>query len=153
VETRDEVGSEVPKDPYEDIAEPDKLVESVRRALDEGPVGAHDAHAGHGGDGPLVSIREAEHKGHKITIRTEYTIEVDGEPLQGHFSVGADGNVHYHSLPNYEFASAIDLVKKLIDAFPRDFKAKKEKKTTRKKTTRKKTTRKKTTRRSGGHHH
>lgn len=131
----------MPKDPYEDIAEPGKVVESVRRALDEPPVDPHDGHGGHAG--PLVSIREAEHKGHRITIRTEYTIEVDGEPLQGHFSVGTDGNVHYHSLPNYEFASAVDLVKKLIDAFPRDFKDKK------KKTTK----RKKTTSRGGGHHH
>ena len=137
----------MPNDPYEDIAEPGKVVESVRRVLDEAPVDAHAGHAGH--EGPLVSIREAEHKGHRITIRTEYTIEVDGEPLQGHFSVGADGNVHYHSLPNYEFASAVDLVKKLIDAFPRDFKEKKKRKTTK----RKKTTRKKTTHRGGGHHH
>lgn len=136
------MGSDVPKEPFEDIAEPGKLVESVRRALDAAPVDAPDGHGGH--EGPLVSIREAEHKGHQITIRTEYTIEVDGKALHGHFSVGADGNVHYHSLPNYEFASAVDLVKKLIDAFPRDFKEKKKKKTTK---------RKKTTRRSGGHHH
>lgn len=119
----------MPKDPYKGIAEPERVVESIRRRLAEDPAEGHE----HGHEGPLVSIREAEHKGHQITIRTEYTIEIDGEQLRGHFSVEPDGQVHYHSLPNYEFASTVDLVKKLIDVYPRQFdkRAKKRKRTSR----------------------
>jgi hypothetical protein len=41
--------------------------------------------------------------------------------LMGHMGVTNDGNVHYHPVPNLSFASAIDLVKELIDIFPDDF--------------------------------
>lgn len=67
------------------------------------------------------SVREADYKGHHIVIRTTYRIEVDGVPLMGHMGVTDDGHVHYHPVPNASFASAVDLVKELIDVFPDDF--------------------------------
>ena len=65
--------------------------------------------------------READYKGHHIVVRTTYRIEVDGVPLMGHMGVTDDGRVHYHPVPNASFASAVDLVKQLIDVFPDDF--------------------------------
>ena len=67
------------------------------------------------------SVREAEYQGHRIVIRTTYRIEVDGVPVTGHVGVTADGRVHYHAVPNASFASAVDLVKRLIEVFPDDF--------------------------------
>jgi len=67
------------------------------------------------------NIRKADHKGHHIIVRTHYEIEVDGHMLMGHMGVANDGQVHYHPLPNLSFASAIDLVRQLIDTFPDDF--------------------------------
>jgi hypothetical protein len=72
--------------------------------------------------GKLESVREAQHKGHHIVIRTRYEITVDGQMLMGHMGVTDDGQVHYHPVPNLSFASAVDLVKELIDIFPEDFK-------------------------------
>jgi hypothetical protein len=80
---------------------------------------AHD----HGHGMPMESTREADYYGHHIVIRTTYHIEVDGTPIEGHLGVTDDGQVHYHAVPNLSFASAIDLVKLLIDTFPDDFEA------------------------------
>lgn len=71
---------------------------------------------GHGHQRGMVSIREAEHRGRHIVIRTSYEILVDGEPLEGHVEVGQDGSVHHHGLPNYATPSMVDLVKKILDA-------------------------------------
>ncbi len=68
-----------------------------------------------------ASVRTAEHNGHSIEIRTTYDVRIDGEPLEAHLGVGNDGNVHYHGLPNYTEASAIDLMRRVIDAFPDDY--------------------------------
>lgn len=67
------------------------------------------------------TVREADYEGHHIVIRTTYQIEVDGAPVTGHMGVTDDGQVHYHPIPNMSFASAIDMVKQLIDVFPDDF--------------------------------
>jgi hypothetical protein len=67
------------------------------------------------------SVREADYHGHHIIVRTHYEIEVDGRAMKGHVGVTNDGQVHYHPVPNMSFASAIDLVKQLIDVFPDDF--------------------------------
>lgn len=75
----------------------------------------------HGHDEVAEVVRTANHKGHEIVVRTTYSIEVDGSSITGHFGVTDDGQVHYHAVPNLSFASAIDMVKKLIDAFPDDF--------------------------------
>jgi hypothetical protein len=71
----------------------------------------------------VPSVREDQYKGHHITVRTTYDIRVDGVPVTGHLGVTNDGRVHYHPVPNVSFASAIDLVKQLIDVFPDDFEA------------------------------
>jgi len=75
----------------------------------------------HRGDGKVESVRTADHKGHHIVIRTSYVIEVDGRTLNLPLGVDNDGHVHCHSLPNYQFSSAIGMVKQLIDTFPKDF--------------------------------
>ncbi|MDE2366110.1 MAG: hypothetical protein KGM95_04160 [Betaproteobacteria bacterium] len=67
------------------------------------------------------TIREADYEGHHIVVRTTYQIEVDGKPVMGHMGVTDDGRVHYHPVPNISFASALDMVKQLIDIFPDDF--------------------------------
>ena len=67
------------------------------------------------------TVREADYEGHHIVVRTTYQIEVDGTPITGHMGVTDDGNVHYHPIPNMSFASALDMVKQLIDVFPDDF--------------------------------
>jgi hypothetical protein len=77
----------------------------------------------HGRGRPMESTREATYYGHHIVIRTTYHIEVDGMPIEGHLGVTNDGQVHYHAVPNLSFASAVDLVKQLIDTFPEDFEA------------------------------
>lgn len=69
----------------------------------------------------VPSMREAEYKGHHISVRTTYDIRVDGMPVTGQVGVTNDGQVHYHPVPNLSFASAVDLVKQLIDVFPDDF--------------------------------
>lgn len=83
------------------------------------------AHHEHGADGSIETLREDEYEGHRITIKTTYTIEVDGKVLQAPLALDNDGNLHCHSLPNYQFSSAINMVKTLIDNFPDDFKRKK----------------------------
>lgn len=75
--------------------------------------------------GPHESIREIDYNGHRITIRTQYEIKVDGKPITGHVYVDNDGKVSTHALPAYSFVSTVDLVKKLIDAFPGNFGKKK----------------------------
>jgi len=57
------------------------------------------------------SVESEEYKGHQITIRTKCTIEIDGQPLMGHFSVNSDGQAETHALPNYEFRTPMNLVK------------------------------------------
>jgi hypothetical protein len=65
-----------------------------------------------------TSVREVRHKGHRIRIETAYRITVDGRPVTGHVLVNNDGRVHYHSIPNQEFASAVEMVKRIIDLAP-----------------------------------
>ena len=67
--------------------------------------------------------READYKGHHIVVRTKYEVEIDGKPLMGHMGVNDSGSVHYHPIPNMSFASALDMVRKIIDVFPDDFAA------------------------------
>ena len=71
--------------------------------------------------GPMETIRETDYQGHHIVIGTTYRVVVDGQPVGGHFIVTDDGEVQCHAMPNYTFASAVDLVKSMIDIFPDDF--------------------------------
>lgn len=85
-----------------------------------------DAEAGHGtGHGAASSSvtvrREADHKGHRIEVLAEYRILVDGNPVNVRFDVDNAGRVTCHAVPNYVTVSAVDLVKRLIDAFPESF--------------------------------
>ncbi len=68
-----------------------------------------------------VVTRETDYKGHHIVVRTKYEVEIDGKSLMGHIGVTDSGAVHYHPVPNLSFASALDMVKKIIDVFPDDF--------------------------------
>lgn len=96
----------------------DLLANAYERLKAGQPVAA--GHAEHH-NGPLESVREVEYNGHRIVIRTHYQIEVDGKPLSGHVYVDNSGQVSTHAMPAYSFASAVDLVKKLIDTFPANF--------------------------------
>jgi hypothetical protein len=73
----------------------------------------HDGHDH--ADGGSTTVREVRHKGHRIRIETTYRITVDGRPVTGHIEVNNAGRVHYHSIPNQEFGSAVDMVKRIID--------------------------------------
>jgi hypothetical protein len=95
------------------VAAPEQLFSHARQNF--------PAHHGHDpGAHPTMSVREIEYKGHRIVIETSYHITVDGEPVTGHVQVGNDGQVHYHAIPNQEFASAVDMVKRVIDLTPPD---------------------------------
>jgi hypothetical protein len=61
------------------------------------------------------SVRHVTYKGHDIRITTTYHIELDGAEITGHLQVNNAGSVHYHAIPNQEFASAVDLVKRIVD--------------------------------------
>jgi hypothetical protein len=104
-------------------AQPEALTE---RVAEQGPRlrrqdKDHDHGHGHGHGMPVETTREATYRGHHILVRTTYQIEVDGTPIYGHLGVTNDGQVHYHAVPNLAFASAVDLVRQLIDTFPDDF--------------------------------
>ena len=73
----------------------------------------------------MHSMREDVYKGHHITVMTSYEVRIDGKLFKGQLSVTNAGNVHYHGIPNVAFASAIDLVKAVIDQFPDEFPARK----------------------------
>jgi hypothetical protein len=65
--------------------------------------------------GPHESVRELTYEGHHIRIVTSYRIELDGRPIIGHFLVNNAGQVHYHAIPNQEFPSAVDVMKRIVD--------------------------------------
>lgn len=77
------------------------------------------AHAGHH---ETTVVREFAHDGHAVKIFTTYRVEVDGQPVQAHLSVDEDGRVYTHATPFDTYASAIDLMKAVLDAYPESFK-------------------------------
>jgi hypothetical protein len=74
------------------------------------PHGKHEA----------TSVRELAHKGHAVRIITTYRVEVDGKPADLHLSVDEDGQVFTHATPFVTYASAVDLMKAVMDAYPDD---------------------------------
>jgi hypothetical protein len=96
------------------IAEPASYLKHVAETKPK-PRGRHR----HGG--MLETVRQSDYERRHIVITTSYMIEVDGKPVTGHMGVGNDGRVHYHPVPNLSFASAVDLVKRVIDVFPEEF--------------------------------
>lgn len=93
--------------------------ESIAAYVKSNAARARKAQQMNHGDGTIT--READYKGHHIVVRTRYEIEVDGMPLMGHMGVNDAGSVHFHPIPNLTFASALDMVRKIIDVFPADF--------------------------------
>jgi hypothetical protein len=77
--------------------------------------------AGHGHAMHHPSIREIEYHGHEISIETTYRVKIDGKTVKIPLMVDESGNVHCHSLPNYQFQSALDMVKAMVDLFPNKF--------------------------------
>lgn len=74
----------------------------------------------HGGH-EAVGRREFAHGGHLVKIITTYRVEVDGHPIRAHLSVDEDGRVYTHATPFVTYASAIDLMKAVIDGYPDSF--------------------------------
>lgn len=104
--------------------DPAKLARAARPAALGGYLKKNAPAAGHGMPGHAghaASVRTAEHNGHLITLTTTYRVEVDGKVLRIPLMVDDSGNVHCHSLPNYQFDSALDMIRAVIDAFPEDF--------------------------------
>ena len=97
-------------------AQPEVVLDAFERNKEQFD---HQHHVMH----PLETVRQQEYRGHHISIRTTYTIEVDGVAIEGHVGVTNDGQVHYHAVPNISFSSAVEMVERLIDAFPDDFPA------------------------------
>jgi hypothetical protein len=73
----------------------------------------------HGQHDTFTTVREGTHRGKKFEIHTTYRILIDGEPFLVHTGVLNNGTVHSHSFPQYSFPSAVDLVRKVIDASDR----------------------------------
>ena len=64
----------------------------------------------------FTSIRTAQHLGKEVRVETTYRMTIDGKPVTSHIGVNDDGSVHTHGLPNYSFASALELGKRLVSA-------------------------------------
>lgn len=81
--------------------------------------GAETGHGGPGGGhhGESTSVRTATYRGHEIRVETTYRATIDGEPLDGGLDVLNNGAVHYHGLPQYAVASALDVLRLVIDHF------------------------------------
>lgn len=71
--------------------------------------------------GVVETVREADHAGRHIVIRTTYRIEVDGRPFEGSLTLDNEGRLYCHSLPNYQFGSAVEMMKRMIEAYPEEF--------------------------------
>ncbi len=96
-----------------------KALAAYLAALPAGDMGGHGH--GHGKHGGIDVPREDDYKGHHIVVRTTYRFEVDGRALDVPLMVDNAGNLQCHSLPNYQFVSAVNLVQQLIDTFPEEF--------------------------------
>jgi hypothetical protein len=62
-------------------------------------------------------------------LETIYRVTIDGKKYDLGLLADDQGNVHCHSLPNYQLQSALDMVRAIVEQFPDDFE-KKQKKTT-----------------------
>jgi hypothetical protein len=71
--------------------------------------------------GPTSSVRTADYLGHTITIRTTYEVEIDGTRIAVPFHVGDDGQVTCHAVPAYSSPTALDVARRIIDAYPHKF--------------------------------
>ncbi|MEV0177442.1 hypothetical protein AB0I00_40885 [Streptomyces sp. NPDC050803] len=71
--------------------------------------------------GPARTVRTDLYEGHRIVVTTTYEVTVDGRPVPAHVGVDNNGQVHCHALPAYQFASALDTVRALIDNYPEGY--------------------------------
>jgi hypothetical protein len=71
--------------------------------------------------GHASSMRMVEHHGYHIMLETTYRVTIDGKLLKAPLMVDDAGMVHCHSLPNYQFNSAVEMVKAIVDQFPDEF--------------------------------
>lgn len=69
----------------------------------------------HGHPDSFTTVREATYRGKAIRVETTYRITIDNETIKMHTMALADGTVHCHAFPNYSFASALDLARKIVD--------------------------------------
>jgi hypothetical protein len=69
----------------------------------------------HHSHGSRPSIREKSYKGRLIRVETTYRITIDDMPVTGHLALSNEGTVHYHAIPNQEFASMVEMVERVID--------------------------------------
>ncbi len=106
------------KDEQKSKSNVDLYAERARDKIRDMKDRLEDANPGDGDhvDHPMASVRKAMHRGKHIVVETHYKITIDEKPFGAHLGVANDGNVHYHGLPNYAFASMMDLVRKVIDA-------------------------------------
>ncbi len=82
---------------------------------------AHHGHGGAGhppGHGGATSKRTTEHRGHTIVIETTYKVTIDGKELGMPFDVDDDGIVSCHIVPTYGSPSALDVGRRIVDAYP-----------------------------------
>ncbi|MFI6157224.1 hypothetical protein ACIBCA_31590 [Kitasatospora sp. NPDC051170] len=77
----------------------------------------------HMGHAPVTSVRTAEFRGHRISVTTSYEITVDGKRVDAGMDVDNSGMLSCHGLPAYQFLSAVDAVRVLINTYPDAFKA------------------------------
>ena len=79
----------------------------------------HEHHHGHGEPaethGHGGGVRRFTHLGHEVEIVTRYEVTIDGEPWDQHLEVMPDGSVTYHGLPQYAVASAVELLRTVIE--------------------------------------
>lgn len=95
-------------------------VETLRRAGAEGLAGH-----GHGAmhHGLTQGVRSAEYRGHRVEVRTTYEVSIDGRPIAIPFHVADDGTVTCHAVPTYTSTSALDVAKRIVDAYPHRYPA------------------------------
>ena len=92
------------------------LTKNLRKGKISLPDGYTIPESSHKHKTSFKSVRKEDYRGHAIRIETTYKVIVDGEPLNSHTQVLDDGTVHCHDFPNYSFTSALDMVRKMIDA-------------------------------------
>lgn len=118
-------GTDHGQDTEAPLGEPGEILDAVGNPATIGrsvlartppPPHAHDS-----APSAQASLRRTVYRGHAIEIRTSYDVFVDGARLEAHMGVSDGGNVHYHGLPNYSAASAIDVVRQVVDSFPDDY--------------------------------
>ncbi|HEY8205990.1 MAG TPA: hypothetical protein VIG99_00820 [Myxococcaceae bacterium] len=99
-------------------------VEALRRASAAGLArGRHMHRGGPAAHGPSESLRVAEYRGHRVEVWTTYQVSIDGEAIGIPFHVADDGTVICHAVPTYTSTSALDVAKRIVDAYPHRYPA------------------------------